>query len=191
MTAYSSYTADPNAPVPFTAFVTKSRSREYMTEDQRFAAYRPDVLSFKGEALQDTLTLAGPVDVELEVAISSTDADFIVKLIDVFPDGFAYPAEVTPQLPSKDYPMGGYQMLVRGDVMRGKYRESFEKPVPFRPEEVTTVKFRLPDVAHTFLPGHRVMIQVQSSWFPLVDRNPQPFTNICLRVEWRRACPVR
>lgn len=177
-TAYSSYTSDPNAPVPFTAFVTKSRSREYMTEDQRFAAYRPDVLSFKGEVLQDTLTLAGPVDVELEVAISSTDADFIVKLIDVFPDGFAYPTEVAHQLPSKNYPMGGYQMLVRGDVMRGKYRESFEKPVPFRPEEVTTVKFRLPDVAHTFLPGHRVMIQVQSSWFPLVDRNPQTFTNI-------------
>ena len=101
-----------------------------------------------------------------------------MKLIDVFPDGFAYPTEVAHQLPSKNYPMGGYQMLVRGDVMRGKYRESFEKPVPFRPEEVTTVKFRLPDVAHTFLPGHRVMIQVQSSWFPLVDRNPQTFTNI-------------
>ena len=176
--AHSDYVSNPKKPVPYTQAVQSNRNREYMAEDQRFASYRPDVLCFKSEALEDTLTLAGPVDVELEVSISTTDADFVVKLIDVFPDGYTYSREVMEQLPDQRYPMGGYQMLVRGDVMRGKYRESLEKPVPFRPDEVTKVSFRLPDVAHTFLPGHCLMIQVQSSWFPLADMNPQVFTDI-------------
>ena len=181
--SHTDYTSDPKSPVPYTAAVQGRRNREYMAEDQRFASYRPDVISFKTEALEDTLVLAGPVDVELEVALSTTDADFVVKLIDVFPDGFMYPREISESLPDRTYPMGGYQMLVRGDIMRGKYRESFEKPVAFTPGEVTTVKFRLPDVAHKFLPGHKIMVQVQSSWFPLADMNPQTFTNIYLATE--------
>ena len=181
--AHTDYVSDPKAPVPYTAAVQGRRNREYMAEDQRFASYRPDVVGFKSEALTDTLVLAGPVDVELEVSLSTTDADFVVKLIDVYPDGYTYSKEVSEKLPDRTYPMGGYQMLVRGDIMRGKYRESFETPVPFRPNEVTKVKFRLPDVAHKFLPGHRVMIQVQSSWFPLADMNPQTFTNIYTATE--------
>ena len=176
--SYTHYTSDPKAPVPYTAAIQNRRNREYMAEDQRFASQRPDVACFKSLPLTDTLSLAGPVDVEIEVALSTTDADFVVKLIDVFPDGYAYPREVSQALPDRTYPMGGYQMLVRGDILRGKYRESLETPVPFTPGEVTTVKFRLNDVAHKFLPGHKLMIQVQSSWFPLADMNPQTFTNI-------------
>jgi predicted acyl esterase len=116
----------------------------------------------------------------LFASISTTDADFVVKLIDVFPDTFRYPdAELQPaRSTGGSYPMGGYQMLVRGEVMRGKFRRSFETPAAFTPGKVEQVKFYLPDVAHTFKKGHRIMIQVQSSWFPLVDRNPQKFVNI-------------
>ena len=137
-----------------------------------------DVVSFKSEALTDTLTLSGPIDVDLQVAITSTDADFVVSLIDVFPDGYAYPQEVAAKLPEPRYPMGGFEMLVRGDIMRGKYRESFSNPVPFEPNKVTKLAFRMNDVAHKFLPGHKLMIQIKSSWFPLFDMNPQTFTNI-------------
>jgi predicted acyl esterase len=116
------------------------------------------------------------------VSISTTDADFVVKVIDVFPDDFSYGPDTVKlahrRYASPTYPMGGYQMLVRGEIMRGKYRNSFETPVPFVPGKVTPVKFTLPDVAHTFKKGHRLMIQVQSSWFPLADRNPQVFTDI-------------
>jgi putative CocE/NonD family hydrolase len=146
-----------------------------MTDDQRFAARRPDVLVFQTDTLAQNLTLAGPVTADLKVAISSTDADFIIKLIDVFPDK-AEPLQAGQQAP--DYLMDGYQMLVRGDVMRGKYRNSFEHPEPFIPGRPTEVKFTMNDVAHTFKKGHRIMIQIQSSWFPLVDRNPQIFTDI-------------
>ncbi|HMP28938.1 MAG TPA: CocE/NonD family hydrolase C-terminal non-catalytic domain-containing protein, partial [Saprospiraceae bacterium] len=108
------------------------------------------------------------------------DVDFVVKLIDVFPSDFSYGNEVESQgrLGGGSYPMGDYQMLVRGEVMRGKFRNSFEKPTPFTPNKVEKVSFELPDVAHTFKKGHRIMIQIQSSWFPLVDRNPQKFVNI-------------
>ena len=113
----------------------------------------------------------------LKVSISGTDADFVVKVIDVFPDNFQYPG--SSQIPPGGaYPMGGYEMLVRGEIMRGKFRNSFETPAPFKPGKIETVKFDLPDVAHTFKKGHRLMIQVQSSWFPLADRNPQQFMNI-------------
>jgi len=144
-----------------------------MTDDQRFASRRNDVLTFQTGILPDDLTVTGTVISDLLVNISNTDADFVVKVIDVFPDDFKYPAGT-----AITYPMGGYQMLVRGEIMRGKYRNSFEKPSPFTPGKTERVKFELPDIAHTFKKGHRLMIQVQSSWFPLADRNPQQFMNI-------------
>ena len=178
-TGASAYTSDPSKPVPYTEDVHFRRTREYMTDDQRFAARRPDVLVFQTEPLAEDLTLGGPVTADLKVKISTTDADFVVKLIDVFPDNFEYPADWPTEAGAKtDYIMNGYQMLVRGEIMRGRYRNSFEKPMAFTPGKTETVKFKLPDVAHTFKKGHRLMIQVQSSWFPLADRNPQQFVNI-------------
>ena len=170
---YSEYISDPAKPVPYTQDVHLSRTKEYMTDDQRFAARRPDVLVFKTEMLTEDITLGGPVVADLMVSISSTDADFVVKLIDVFPDNFAYTGAS-----KNNYVMSGYQMLVRGEVMRGKFRNSFEKPEAFVPNKPTRVKYSLPDIAHTFKKGHRIMVQVQSSWFPLVDRNPQKFIDI-------------
>ncbi len=169
---FTEYTSDPSKPVPYTEDVHLGRTAEYMIDDQRFAARRPDVLVFQTEILNEDITLAGPVIANLVTSISTTDADFIVKLIDVFPDEFMDSA-ITHQ-----YPMGGFQMLVRGEVFRGRYRNSFEKPAPFVPNKIDRVKYELPDVAHTFKKGHRIMVQVQSSWFPLVDRNPQQFVNI-------------
>lgn len=171
LSSWSEYTSDPAKPVPYTEDVHFGRTREYMTDDQRFAARRPDVLVFQTEVLENDLTLAGPVVADLMVALSGTDADFVVKLIDVFPDNFTYEKE-------NGYIMNGYQMLVRGEVMRGKFRNSFEKPEPFVPNKPTRVKYSLPDVAHTFKKGHKLMIQIQSTWFPLVDRNPQQFMDI-------------
>lgn len=171
--SFTQYTSDPSKPVPYTEDVHMGRTREYMTDDQRFAARRPDVVVFETAILNEDVTLAGPVYADLFASISGTDADFVVKLIDVFPDNFSY-AEQT----GNQYPMAGYQMLVRGEVMRGKFRKTFEKPEPFTPNKIEQVKFYLPDVAHTFKKGHRIMVQIQSSWFPLVDRNPQKFVNI-------------
>ncbi|WP_250647452.1 CocE/NonD family hydrolase [Flavisolibacter tropicus] len=173
--SFSQYTSDPSKPVPYTEDVHLRRTREYMTDDQRFAARRSDVLVFQTDVLQDDVTLGGPLYADLFASLSTTDADFVVKLIDVFPDTFSYKA---PAPNGVDYFMGGYQMLVRGEVMRGKFRNSFEKPEPFTLGKVEKVNFYLPDVAHTFKKGHRIMVQVQSSWFPLVDRNPQKFVNI-------------
>jgi uncharacterized protein len=174
--SYSEYTSDPAKPVPYTEDVHFMRTREYMTDDQRFAARRPDVLVFQTAPLKEDITLTGPVVADLSVSTSTTDADFVVKLIDVFPDNFKYEEGMKGN--DLDYPMGGYQMLVRGEIMRGRYRNSFEKPEAFVPNKSTKVRFSLPDVAHTFKKGHRLMIQVQSSWFPLADRNPQQFINI-------------
>lgn len=168
--ANSTYTSDPSKPVPYTEDVHLGRTREYMTDDQRFAARRPDVLVFQTEVLTAPLTVTGPVLADIWTSMSTTDADFVVKLIDVFPD--------TLKGRENDVPLGGYQMLVRGEIFRGRYRESFENPKAFEPNQVTNVKFELPDIAHTFLPGHKMMVQVQSSWFPLADRNPQQFVNI-------------
>lgn len=178
--AYREYISDPAHPVPYTEDVHFGRTREYMTDDQRFAHRRPDVLTYVTAPLDEDLTLAGPLTADLRVSISTTDADFVVKLIDVFPDNFSYPGDA-PQAgrtAGGSYPMGGYEQLVRGEIMRGRFRQSFEKPVAFKPGKTETVKFELPDVAHTFRKGHRLMIQVQSSWFPLADRNPQQFVNI-------------
>ena len=173
---FEEYVSDPSHPVPYTEDVHNRRTREYMTDDQRFAERRPDVLTFKTAVLENDLTLAGPVIADIATAISTTDADFVVKIIDVFPDDFTYPDSSKNN--GKDYLMGGYEMLVRGEIMRGKYRNSFVRPEAFTPNKITNVKYELPDVAHTFKKGHRLMIQIQSSWFPLADRNPQQFMNI-------------
>ena len=177
---FTEYISDPAHPVPYTEDVHQSRTREYMTDDQRFASRRPDVLTFQTYPLEEDLTLGGVVTANLKVSLTGTDADFVVKVIDVFPDNFKYPGDVSQ--PNRgvggSYPMGGYQMLVRGEIMRGKFRNSFENPEPFKAGKIETVKFDLPDVAHTFKKGHRLMIQIQSSWFPLADRNPQQFMNI-------------
>ena len=177
---YDEYVSDPSHPVPYTEAIHFDRTREYMTDDQRFASRRTDVLTYETDILNEDLTLAGVVTADLKVSISSTDADFVVKLIDVFPDDFKYaePSNSSSLGRPGAYPMGGYQMLVRGEIMRGKFRNSFSNPEPFKPNNVDEVKFDLPDVAHTFKKGHRLMIQIQSSWFPLGDRNPQKFMNI-------------
>jgi putative CocE/NonD family hydrolase len=173
---FDEYISDPAHPVPYTQDVHFKRTREYMNDDQRFASRRPDVLTYETEILNNDISLAGPVVADLMASISTTDADFVVKLIDVFPDDFKYNDDVKGN--DNNYPMGGYQMLVRAEIMRGKFRNSFEKPEPFIPGKITNVKWELPDVAHTFLKGHRIMIQIQSSWFPLADRNPQKFIDI-------------
>jgi len=168
--SFDSYISDPAKPVPYAEKVHAERTREYMDDDQRFAARRTDVLTYDTGILNGDMTVAGLVVADLMVSLSNTDADFIVKLIDVFPDD-------APVNLVTNYPMGGYQMLVRAEVMRGKFRNSFEKPMPFIPNRPTTVKYTMPDVAHTFKKGHRLMIQIQSTWFPLTDRNPQKFTD--------------
>jgi hypothetical protein len=176
--AYTEYISDPAHPVPYTEDVHMGRTREYMIDDQRFSSRRTDVLSFSTDILTEDITLGGPVIADLMTSISTTDADFVVKLIDVFPDEFKYDEAVMGKGTGTNYPMGGYQMLVRGEIMRGRYRNSFEKPEAFTPGQVTSVKYTLPDVAHTFKKGHKLMIQIQSSWFPLADRNPQKFVDI-------------
>jgi putative CocE/NonD family hydrolase len=165
---FDEFTSDPAKPVPYTQEITQRMTREYMTDDQRFAARRPDVLAYQTEPLPDPLTLAGPILAELWVSTSGKDADWIVKLIDVYPDD----AADFPNLADGMH-TGGYQMLVRSEVIRGRFRDDPASPVPFTPGEPTLVKLPLQDVLHTFEPGHRVMIQIQSTWFPLVDRNPQ------------------
>jgi putative CocE/NonD family hydrolase len=144
-----------------------------MTADQRFAARRPDVLVYQTEPLEEDVSIAGPITADLWVATTGTDADWVVKLIDVYPNDYPDP-DPNPT----GVRMGGYQQLVRGDVMRGKFRNSFEKPEPFIPDKPAQVKWELQDVYHTFRSGHRMMVQVQSSWFPLIDRNPQTFVDI-------------
>lgn len=176
--ASDSYIADPSNPVPYTAEKTMRRTREYMVEDQRFASKREDVLVYQTDVLSEDITLAGPIEASLYVSTTGTDADFIVKLIDVYPDDF-------PEHDDKymDVPMGGYQMLVRAEPMRARFRNSFEKPEPLKPGEVTLVKWQTPDIFHTFKAGHRMMVQVQSSWFPITDRNPQKYVDIAKAIE--------
>jgi uncharacterized protein len=180
--SFTEYISDPAHPVPYTEDVHLNRTREYMTDDQRFASRRTDVLTFSTGALPEDITLGGPLVADLMVSISTTDADFVVKLIDVFPDDFRYDDSLFPSPQERSggasYPMGGYQMLVRGEIMRGKFRNSFSTPEPFVPNKITPVKYTLPDVAHTFKKGHKLMIQIQSSWFPIADRNPQKFVDI-------------
>lgn len=177
--SFTSYVSDPMKPVPHEGTDTiKSRTREYMLNDQRFASKRKDVITFRTDILQKALTLGGPLYADLLISTTTTDIDLIVKIIDEFPSN-VNSTGVGPDSNYKSQPnMNGYQMLVRGEVMRGKFRNSFEEPEAFVPNKITKVRFYLPDVAHTFQKGHRLMIQIQSSWFPLVDRNPQTFTDI-------------
>lgn len=183
--AFEEYVSDPNRPVPYLAHVSLAVRPDYMTEDQRFAATRPDVLVFKTEPLEDDVTWTGPIEVQLKVSTTGTDSDFVVKVIDVFPGDYPDfntppPAPgAAPRLePANAIKMGGYQQLVRGEPFRGKYRKSIEKAEPFVPGQPDFIRFALPDVAHTFRRGHRIMVQIQSSWFPLTDRNPQTFLDI-------------
>ncbi|WP_028665514.1 CocE/NonD family hydrolase [Runella zeae] len=170
---FDEYISDPRRPVPYTDGVFARRNNQYMIEDQRFAARRPDVLTYETEPLAADVTLAGPLTAHFFASTTGTDADFIVKLIDVLPDDTPAPSP-NP----KNITLAGYQQLVRAEVLRGKFRNSFEKPEAFVPNQITDVKVRMPDVLHTFKKGHKIMVQIQSSWFPLVDRNPQKFMNI-------------
>jgi predicted acyl esterase len=160
---YDEYISDPAKPVPFTERITSHMHAEYMVEDQRFAARRPDVLVYQTAALTDDLVAAGPLEIQLWASTTATDADFVVKLIDEFPDNpdpLAQP---------------GFQLMVRSETFRGRYRNGFDRPEPFVPGKQTLIRMELLDVLHRFQKGHRIMIQIQSSWFPLVDRNPQKF----------------
>ncbi|UII33046.1 CocE/NonD family hydrolase [Fulvivirga ulvae] len=168
------YISDPDNPVPYTS-ETESVTftpRRFMTDDQRHASRRPDVLTFESDVLSEDLTLAGEIVARLKVALSSTDADFVVKLIDVYP-GDAKPSKITPE----HVVMSGYQQLVRHEVFRGRFRNSFSEPEPFKPGEVEDVNFPLQDILHTFKKGHKVMIQIHSTWFPYIDRNPQKYVD--------------
>jgi putative CocE/NonD family hydrolase len=171
--SYDEYVSDPNAPVPYQDGIQARRTREYMLDDQRFAERRPDVKVYQTDTLKEDITLTGPVVANLFSSTTGTDADYVVKLIDVFPD--SYP---NPRPNPKNVTLAGYEMLIRGEIFRGRFRNSFEKPEAFVPGKVTEIKYNLPDVAHTFRKGHRIMIQVQNSWFPLADRNPQKFVDI-------------
>lgn len=170
--SYSEYVSDPAKPVPYTSGIHAGRNDEYMIEDQRFAAIRPDVLVFESDTLTDDMTIAGPIVADLFVSITGSDADFIVKLIDVLPE---YEKNIDKKPGTT---MAGMQRLVRAEVIRGKFRNNLSKPEPFVPGKVAEIKFALNDALHTFKKGHRIMVQVQSSWFPLVDRNPQKFLRI-------------
>ncbi|MEK7667516.1 MAG: CocE/NonD family hydrolase [Gemmatimonadota bacterium] len=169
---FDEYVSDPAKPVPYTAAVTHWYQGGFMVEDQRFATRRPDVLVYQTPPLASATTVAGPMEVEFTVSTTGTDCDWIVKVIDVFPDSGDGTTARTRRL------TGSYQMLVRGDVMRGKFRASMSNPQPFVPNAVTALRFRLNDIYHTFRPGHRVMVHVQSTWFPMIDRNPGRFMDI-------------
>jgi putative CocE/NonD family hydrolase len=172
---FDEYLSDPNKPVPSTGEIAPGFGMpgDYMTFDQRFAAARPDVLAYETEPLDHDLTIAGPITPVLHVSTSGTDSDFVVKLIDVYPNDYPDP-DPNP----KGVRMGGYEQLVRGEPFRGKYRNSMSKPEPFTPGKEEKIEFWMPDVLHTFRTGHRIMVQIQSSWFPLTDRNPQQFLDI-------------
>jgi putative CocE/NonD family hydrolase len=181
--AFDEYVADPRKPVPFTAYPANGAPKEYMVGDQRFASSRPDVLTYRSEPLTEDVTFAGPVKPKLFVSTTGTDADWVVKLIDVYPP--EYPAsddgDERPRGGDTAKPqvtMAGFQQLVRGDPLRGKFRNGFDHPQPFTPGKVETVSYSMSDINHTFRRGHRIMVQIQSSWFPLVDLNPQTFVDI-------------
>lgn len=171
--ANDSYISDPDKPVPFSPRTLLRQGHLWMVEDQRFASSRPDVLVYQTDVLTEDVTIAGPIIANLFVSTTGTDADWVVKLIDV------YPGDAPDNQPNPcNVRMGDYQMLVGADVFRGKYRNSYEKPEPFVPNTVTKIVYDLRDKYHCFLKGHRIMVQVQSTWFPVIDRNPQKFLDI-------------
>jgi putative CocE/NonD family hydrolase len=185
---FEQYVSDPWNPVPYTQKITRNYPRDFMTEDQRFSSTRPDVLVFATEPLTEDITVAGDIRPSLFVSSSGTDSDFVVKLIDAFPDDYNFPT-TGKTLPNGQpermkppensawtvFQPGGYQMLLRGEPMPARFRNSFERPSPLAPNAATKLEFVMPGVMHTFKKGHRIMVQVQSTWFPLVARNPQKF----------------
>jgi uncharacterized protein len=180
--SFDTYVSDPAKPVPFINAISTGVPPDYMVGDQRFAATRPDVLVYRTETLEEDVTIAGPVSPMLFVSSTGTDSDFVVKLIDVYPDELNEEPS-TSTTSAKDvqparFVMAGYQQLVRGEPFRAKFRNSFITPEALRPNEVAKIKFDMPDVYHTFRRGHKIMVQIQSSWFPLVDLNPQKFVRI-------------
>lgn len=181
---YDEYVSDPHRPVPYIAYAATGVPQEYMLSDQRFAARRPDVLVYESDPLTSDVTFAGPVSPHLQISSSGTDSDFVVKLIDEYPTDYDEPvARNLSQSPPTDVAMpvekmGDYEMLVRGEPMRAKFRNGWDNLQPLTPNQVTPVNYEMQDVNHTFRRGHRIMIQIQSSWFPLVDLNPQTFTDI-------------
>ena len=170
---FDEYVSDPAKPVPFIPYIAQGMTVEHMLDDQRFASTRPDVLVYQTNELEGDVTIAGPITPTLFVSTTGTDSDWVVKIIDVYPGDFPDPDPNPGRVR-----MGGYQQLVRGEVFRGKFRNSFEKPEPFEPGKVTRIEYVMPDAHHTFRRGHRIMVQIQSTWFPLVDRNPQKFVDI-------------
>jgi len=176
------YPSDPNHPVPFVGYTTDTVPQRYMVDDQRFASYRPDVVTYETDSLDEDVTIAGPITAHLKIASSGTDSDFDVKLIDVYPNDYPNPDNgLTGNkriLGAPPLQMGGYEQLLRGEPFRAKFRSSWEKPEPLTPGKMTAIDFTMPDLYHTFRRGHRIMVQVESSWFPLTDRNPQTFTDI-------------
>ncbi len=170
---FEEYISDPAKPVPVSCQIGEGMPGDYMTYDQRFASRRTNVLTYQTEPLSNNITIAGPVTPVLRVSTSGTDSDFIVKLIDVYPNDTPDP-DPNPQ----NVHFGGYQQMVRGEPFRGKFRKSMSKPEAFVPNQPAKIEFAMPDVLHTFQVGHRIMVQIQSSWFPLIDRNPQQFENI-------------
>jgi len=178
---YDEYVSDPSRPVPFIDYIADAVPQRYMVDDQRFAAKRSDVVTYETEPLTEDITIAGPITPKLHVSSSGTDSDFVVKLIDVYPEDYPDPVvsnEGKRVLSTPAVHMGGYEQLLRGEPMRAKFRDSWEKPEPLAPGKVADVHFSMPDLNHTFRKGHRIMVQIQSSWFPLVDRNPQTFVDI-------------
>ena len=177
---FDEYVSDPAKPVPYVGYQTLDVPQEYMVSDQRFAETRTDVLVYQSEVLQQDVTIAGPITPRLFVSTSGTDSDFVVKLIDVYPQKEleGQPQSVMSDVSVPETDLQGWEQLVRGEPFRGKFRHSFERPEPFTPGKVEELDFTMPDINHTFRRGHRIMVQVQSSWFPLVDRNPQTFVDI-------------
>jgi uncharacterized protein len=186
--SFDEYVSDPGKPVPFVNYAALNVPQEYMLSDQRFADSRTDVLVYQTPVLEEDVTLVGPISPRLFVTTSGTDSDWDVKLVDVYPPDYPDSKQDATRPEDRDKPrkdvavptfaMGGYQQLVRGEPFRGKFRRSFEKPEPFTPGKVEEINFTMQDINHTFRRGHRIMVQVQSSWFPLTDRNPQTFVNI-------------
>jgi len=170
--AFDEYMSDPKKPVPLTPGIATGMAQRYLVDDQRHAARRPDVLVYTSDVLEEDITVIGPVWPSLHVSTTGTDQDFIVKLIDVYPD--RYPDEKG----ETNNTLGGYQQLVRGEIIRGKFRNSLEKPEPFAPGKPTKVEWEVPDTFHTFRRGHRIMVQIHSTWFPFADINPGKFMNI-------------
>ena len=175
---YDEYLSDPAKPVPYTSEIRHWYNPAFPVEDQRFAWTRPDVLVYESDVLTEDITVAGPITADLYVSTSGTDSDWIVKFIDVLPESVSFAGRGGPRMDPNFVKLRGYQMMVRGDVMRGKFRNSMSKPEPFVPNQVTKVEYVLNDIFHTFKKGHRLMVQIQSSWFPMIDRNPQTFTDI-------------